>query len=316
MTEFGFEQSAALLVEGSRECMGLGYDSLIRIARQADVLVNISGALVDAALLECIPVRLYLDLDPAFTQLWHFAQGIDLRLAGHTHFATVGLAIGQSECTVPTGGLQWLRTLPPVVLEHWTVDDNITLDALTTVANWRGYGSIEHDGVHYGQKAHSLRKLIDLPTRVEDRFVLALAIHPRETDDLERLTHHRWELVDPQSVAGTPATYRAFVRGSRAEVGVAKSGYVVSRSGWFSDRSACYLASGRPVIAQDTGFSHWLPTGQGLLCFDTTEQAQAAIKDMNGAYARHARAARGLAEGWLDSDKVLASLLEQLAAAP
>jgi len=313
MAEFGFEQSATLLAEGSRECVGLDYDALGRMARCADVLVNLSGVLVDEALLECIPVRLYLDLDPAFTQLWHFA-GIDLRLAGHTHFATVGLGIGQPECTVPTGGLRWLRTLPPVVLEHWTVDGDITFDALTTVANWRGYGSIEHAGVHYGQKVHSLRRLIDLPTRVKDRFVLALAIHPHETADLERLSNHHWELVDPESVVATPVTYQAFVSGSWAEIGVAKSGYVVSRCGWFSDRSACYLASGRPVIAQDTGFSRWLPTGQGLLCFDTIEQAQAAIEDLHGAYTRHAQAARGLAEEWLDSDKVLATLLEQLAA--
>ncbi len=316
MTEFGFEQSSALLVEGSRESVGLGYDRLRHIARRADALVNISGLLVDEALLERIPVRLYLDLDPAFTQLWHFAQGIDLRLAGHTHFATVGLGIGQSECSVPTGGLEWLRTLPPVVLERWRVGDSIALDALTTVANWRGYGSIEHDGVHYGQKAHSLRRLIDIPTRVKDRFVLALAIHQDETADLELLHNHRWEVVDPQSVAGTPAAYQAFVRGSRAEIGVAKSGYVVSRSGWFSDRSACYLASGRPVIAQDTGFNRWLPTGEGLLRFDTTDEAQAAIEALHGAYDRHARAARGLAEDWLHSDKVLASLLDQLAAAP
>jgi hypothetical protein len=316
MAEFGFGQSAALFVEGSRASVGLSYDGLRHIAGRTDVLVNISGLLVDETLLERIPIRLYLDLDPTFTQLWHFAEGIDLRLAGHTHFATVGLGIGQSECTVPTGGLHWLRTLPPVVLEHWPVADKITLDALTTVANWRGYGAIDHNGTHYGQKAHSLRKLIDLPTRAKDRFVLALAIHPHETADLERLTTHRWELVDPESVVGTPDMYHAFVSGSWAEIGVAKSGYVLSRCGWFSDRSACYLASGRPVVAQDTGFSCWLPTGEGLLRFDTTDEAQAAIESLNAAYAHHARAARRLAEDWLDSDKVLATLLEQLATAP
>jgi len=316
MTEFGFEDSSALLVDSSRESVGLSYDRLAHIASRTDVLVNISGLLIDETLLERIPIRLYLDLDPAFTQLWHFALGIDLRLAGHTHFATVGLGIGQSDCTVPTGGLQWLRTLPPVVLEYWSVAQHITLDALTTVANWRGYGAIDHDGTHYGQKAHSLRKLIDLPERVTDRFVLALAIHPHEAADLDRLTSHRWELVDPAAVAGSPAAYRAFVRGSRAEIGVAKSGYVISRCGWFSDRSACYLASGRPVIAQDTGFSNCLPTGAGLLRFDTTDEAQAAIEDLHRSYVHHARAARGLAEDWLDSDKVLATLLEHLAAAP
>src|SRR5207237_9600683 len=134
-----------------------------------------------------------------------------------------------------------------------------------------------------------------LPTRVKDRFVLALAIHPHETADLERLSNHHWELVDPESVVATPATYQAFIRGSRAEIGVAKSGYVVSRCGWFSDRSACYLASGRPVVAQDTGFSRFIPTGVGLLTFDDEDSAIEAIEEVVRDYDRHARCALELA---------------------
>lgn len=313
MHTFGLEGASALVLAGTRETMGLSYEDLRKISRQADVLVNISGLLTDETLLAPVPVRLYLDLDPAFTQLWHFTQGIDLRLAGHTHYATVGLAIGSDGCAVPTGGLDWITTLPPVVLDRWPRAERVSWQALTTVAHWRGYGSIEHDGVHYGQKAHSVRRLIDLPKRSAVRCVLALEIHPDEVVDVERLTVHEWQLVDPASVAATPDNYQEFVQGSWAELGVAKSGYVVSRSGWFSDRSACYLACGRPVIAQETGFGRWLPTGEGLLPFETTDDALAAIDQLRGAYDRHARAARAVAETCFDSDRVLASLIDRLA---
>ena len=227
---------------------------MIEVARRADVLVNVSGMLTDEGLLQCIPVRVYLDLDPAFIQLWQEAQGIDMRFAGHTHFVTVGLALGTPDCVVPTCGLEWVTTTQPVVLEHWPVAGPITHDALTTVGNWRGYGSIEYEGVFYGQKVHSWRPLIHLPRLTPDRFSPALAIHPGETNDLAALHENGWCLLDPASVAATPDEYRDFIRGSKAEFGVAKSGYVASRCGWFSDRSACYLASGRPVIAQETGF--------------------------------------------------------------
>jgi hypothetical protein len=189
-------------------------------------------------------------------------------------------------------------------------------DAFTTVANWRGYGSIEHDGVRYGQKAHSLRRLIDLPRLTRERFTLALSIHPQEVKDIEALTSHGWQRVDPAEVAGTPDRYQQFVQGSRGEFGLAKSGYVASRCGWFSDRSACYLASGRPVVAQDTGFSRHLPTGKGLLAFENAQQAAAAVEAVGRDYGRHCLAARALAEEYFDSDKVLGRLLRRIGVAP
>jgi hypothetical protein len=204
-------------------------------------------------------------------------------------------------------------------LEHWPVAGPSVADAnaaLTTVGNWRGYGSIEHGGVVYGQKAHSLRLLLSLPTRTRERFLLALAIHPDERQDLDALAANGWQLADPAEVAGTPARYRSFIQGSKAELGIAKSGYVNSRCGWFSDRSICYLASGRPVLAQETGFSGFLPTGAGLFAFETAEDVLAAIEAMNGDYPYHARVARALAEEHFDSDKVLTRLLQRVGAAP
>jgi hypothetical protein len=312
---FGLAERATLVRHGTTEAVGVPHDRVRRLAKEADALVNISGMLTDPAFMEPIPVRIYLDLDPAFNQLWQVAQGIDMRFEGHTHFMTVGQFIGSPSCPVPTGGRQWIPTLPPVVLSMWPVADRIERDAWTTVGNWRGYGSVEHDGVFYGQKAHSLRQFISLPRLTPERFVLAMAIHPDETGDIEALTTNGWELVDPRHLAGTPDAYRKLIQGSKGEFGVAKSGYVVSRCGWFSDRSACYLASGRPVIAQETGFSSFLPTGKGLFAFEKAADVLAAIEDVAADYPANARAARLVAEEYMDSDHVLGGLLERVGSA-
>jgi hypothetical protein len=312
--DFGFERRSALLLADSGQTVGLSYAELSAIARRADVLINISGMLTDPRLIEPIPRRVYLDLDPAFIQLWHSAYQIDMRFAAHTHFVTIGVAIGTPTCPVPECGVRWTKTLQPVVLEEWPVATRIETDALTTIGNWRGYGSVEFQGQHYGQKAHSLRAFLELPRRTRERFALGLAIHPGETKDLAALDEHGWQILAPSEIAQTPARYRDFIRGSKAEFGIAKSGYVHSRCGWFSDRSVCYLASGRPVIAQDTGFSQYLPTGRGLFAFNGIDDVLAGIDAINDDYDGHARAARALAEEHFDSDKVLPRLLEQIGA--
>jgi hypothetical protein len=311
--EFELEDSAALLVNGSHRTVGVSYEELRRRAGAADLLVNISGMLRDPGLVGSQPIRIYLDLDPAFNQLWHEA-GIDVGLAGHTHYATVGQALGRAGCDVPTCGVDWLRTLPPVLLERWPLAERLEHDALTTVGNWRGYGSIEAGGVRYGQKAHALRPLYPLPGLSRETFVLGLSIHDDEKRDVAALREHGWHLVDPDTAAGTPARYQRFVQGSRGEIGLAKEGYVVSRCGWFSDRSACYLASGRPVLAQETGLDGALPVGAGLLTFGSLEEAVGRVGELRRDYARHAAAARALAEEHLDSDRVLTRLTQAVGA--
>ncbi|MDP9332098.1 MAG: hypothetical protein M3Q30_02120 [Actinomycetota bacterium] len=309
--EFSLHDRAALLVDDGVGGMGSTHAEVLAFARRADVLLNASGVLKDERIFGAIPTRVYLDLDPAFTQLWHAFERVDMGLDGHTHFVTVGLGIGR-ESSVPTCGRDWITSLPPVVLDQWAVARHPAHNALTTVANWRAYGSVHHDGVLYGQKAHSLRALIDLPDRTDETLLLALDIHPNERSDVQALADHGWRRTDPRAAAGTPRRYRAFVRGSKAELGIAKSGYVVSRSAWFSDRSACYLASGRPVVAQDTGFSGHLPTGRGLFAFHDADGAIAAIDAINRDYEGNARAARAIAEDHFDSDRVLTALLAQV----
>jgi hypothetical protein len=306
----------AALLHCGRRTSGLGYRDLAAFVTDADLLLNLSGVLVDDELAGPIPLRVYVDLDPAFTQVWRLA-GVDVRWEGHHRFATVGQAIGTSSSNAPTGGVSWVATAPPVVLEAWPVVDAPPNYGFTTIGNWRSYGSVDHEGNRYGQKAHAVRSLIELPTRAVDvAFQPAFAIHPAERQDLTALTTHGWRLVHPLAAAGDPERYQRFVQSSTGEIGIAKSGYVSSRSGWFSDRSVCYLASGRPVVAQNTGWPAFYPEGDGLLAFSSVEEAAGAVHEVVGAYDRHRKAARTIAEDVFDARKVLGRLLAAVGATP
>jgi len=308
---FGFEGSSALLLAGTNETVGLPFDRLRNAACKCQILLNLAGTLVDERLTSTIPARMYLDLDPVFTQLWHSVERIDMRFEGHTHFFTVGTRL--SESRIPTCGIDWDVTLPPVVLDYWKPVSTAPLYGFTTVGNWRSYGSIEHDGIQYGQRAHSFRRFVDLPRLSPARFEPALGIDPGDRRDLIALERAGWRLLDPRRVAATPDRYRRFICASSAELSIAKSGYVAGESGWFSDRSACYLASARPVAAQDTGFGSALPTGEGIVTFTDVDGAVAAVETLQRDYVLHARAARTVAVQYLDSVRVLGQLLEKAA---
>jgi hypothetical protein len=313
MSRFGFDDCWSLVPPGRSATAGLSRSRLRAAAKTTDVLLNVSGMLADPDVLDHVPTRVYLDLDPGFVQLWHAVEGIDMRFDAHTHFVSLSDAIGDEDGPIPPCGREWLPTLPPVVLREWPVADRVTHDALTTVGHWRGYGSLEHRGLHYGQKAHSVRLLRGLPARSPMPLALALEIHPDEVDDLAALRADGWGLLDPRVVAASADAYRRFVQSSRAELGVAKRGYVVSGSGWFSDRSACYLASGRPVVAQDTGFDRRLPVGKGLFAFRDVDDVVEAVDELRRNEAMHRTAARAIAEEHLEAGRVLRSLLDRVA---
>jgi hypothetical protein len=300
----------AVLLVGSRRALGMAYSDVIRWARSADLVVNLSGCLVDEEILGNPGRRVYVDLDPAFTQLWHSEVGIDMGFSRHEVHVTVGQRIGDPSCDVPTCGVTWEHSLPPVYLPAWTAAVAPPSLGATTVANWRSYGSIEHRGVRYGQKAHSFRQLMVLPKRVPElAFEPAVAIDPGDIDDIEALDYGGWQRAGAAAV-GDPKRFQEFVRASTMEVGVAKSGYVASGCGWFSDRSAAYLASARPVIAQDTGWTDVVPPRPGLLPFSDEDEAAMAIRDVLGDYVTHCRGARQVACELLDSDLVLSRLLD------
>jgi hypothetical protein len=183
---------------------------------------------------------------------------------------------------------------------------------VTTVANWRGpFGRVELGGRTYGLKLHEFRKCIDLPRRSTAVFELALNIHPAEVNDLELLRANGWRLADPKQCAGSPEAFRRYVQGSSAEFSVAQGIYVETDSGWFSDRTTRYLASGRPVLVQDAGFSRHLPCGEGLVAFGDGEEAAAGAEGIGRDYVKHCAAARRIADNYFDARKVLPRMLEE-----
>jgi hypothetical protein len=273
-------------------------------------MVNIMGFVPREVLGDRV-CSIFLDIDPGYPQMWK-ELGLADMLAGHDRFVTIGQNIGRDDCQVPTCGLNWITTPPPVDLERWPAVPGVS-GAFTTVATWRNpYGTLDFHGARYGSRVHEFRKFIELPRLVGADFEVALDIDAAEVEDICALRVNGWRLLDPRTVAGTPTAYRSFIRHSRAEFSVAQNMYVATRSGWLSDRSLSYLASGRPVLAQDTGFSDHYPVGEGLIAFTTLEQAAAGVEEIERNYERHSRAARALAEEYFDASRVMRALLERL----
>jgi hypothetical protein len=301
---------AALLCDGGRNGVGLGFEDVIAWARDADLLVNVSGHLDLEAVKAGPRRRAYVDVDPGFTQIWA-AGGAGARLEGHDTYFTVGENIGTTPCSIPTAGLEWLPLPPPVTLADWPAAPAPARGRFTTIATWRSpLGTLSHGETEFEGKHHQWRRLIDLPRRSLQEFEIAVQIHPGDGADRAALEAGGWRLVDPVDAAGDPHAFRSYVQGSAAEFSVAHPVYVDTGSGWVSDRSVRYLASGRPVLVQDTGVAGRYPVGEGLLSFRSIDEALAGAEAIERDYDRHAKAARALAEAHFDSDLVLRRFLE------
>jgi hypothetical protein len=305
----GLGDRCALLLDDDAT-LGLSRDRLRKLIGEAPFVLNIMGFLEDAELREAARTLVFLDVDPGFTQIWQDRNEADL-LGGHDRFVTVGMNIGSPGCSIPTCGRSWITIRPPVVLSQWPVSPSSS-NSFRTVATWRGpYDPIWDGDEKLGLRVHEFRKFIDLPRRVDAPFALALDIDTADEGDARLLRERGWSLLEPKAVAGTMPTYADFVRSSGAEISVAKNIYVDTRSGWFSDRSACFLASGRPVLAQDTGWSAELRS-DGLVPFSTLEEAVDGAQEIQGELAARGKAARFLAEEAFDSKVVLDGLLSEL----
>lgn len=314
MQQFGF--AGALICPDGRageraRVLGMQRDELFARAADAELLVNIGGHLRWEPLLRRLRTRAFVDLDPGFTQIWH-AEGRDIGVAAHDVHFTVGMNVGTASCPLPSGGVCWRAIRQPVTLARWNLagaaDD--TLARFTTVASWRGaYGPARWAGRSYGVKAHEFRRFLAVSEAVRDaRFEVALDIHPGDSADVERLQAHGWALSDPAALAAT-ADFRRFVQASGAEFSPAQNIYVDTNSGWFSDRTVRYLASGRPALVQDTGFSAHLPTGAGLIAFTTLGEAVAGARELLADYPRHRAAARRIAAEHFAGPRAIAPLL-------
>lgn len=296
---------------------GLSELQVARILESADALINLTGATLLRDEHLRVPVRVYLETDPVLPQI-EVAQGrrftLEL-LEAHTHHFTFGENLGAPDCGVPVGRFRYQPTRQPIVLDWWTTAcEDAPPDAqspFTTIANWQQAGKdIEWNGETYAWSKHQeFLKFIDLPQRTEQPLELALACEDPEA--IRELTAHGWRVVDALPLSKQIHPYRSYIVDSRGEFTVAKDQNIRLRSGWFSDRSASYLAVGRPVITQDTAFGHVLPTGRGLFAFQIMDEIVEAFERINSDYAAHARAAREIAAEYFAAEHVLGSLLER-----
>lgn len=275
--------------------------------RTADVVINVSHANVMRPWLLEAPVRILIDTDPVFTQARHLNDAERLRRALlHNSFFTFGENIGRNS-SVPDDGLPWSPTRQPIALEKWRVTTGEPHRPFTTVMQWDGYPAIEHDGHRYGMKSDSFGAFIEIPSRTDEILEMAVG---GQTTPRSQLRRKGWKIRNSLQPTRDPWTYQRYIRRSKGEFSVAKHGYAAAWSGWFSERTAAYLASGRPALVQDTGFSDWLPTGLGVVAFTTAEEAVTGLSDVSGAYEPHCKAAREIAEEFFDARKVLSELIE------
>jgi hypothetical protein len=298
----------------SQELYGCSERALADALTTADVLVNVSGVMVLREEHARIPARVYLETDPVLAQI-EIAKGneftIDM-LAAHTHHFTFGENFGAPDCKVPLGGFDYRPTRQPVVLDWWRSYAPPKLRAFTTVANWHQTSKdIEWNGrLLTWSKDVQFMRLLSLPSRVEVPVELALAAD--DDGARSRLEAAGWRVRPAGPLSKDIDAYREYVRSSAGEFSVAKEQYALLRSGWFSDRTACYLAAGRPAIVQDTGFDRALPTGEGLFAFRTLDDAVSAFEAVCSDYPHHARAAGEIAAEHLRAETVLGRLLAEL----
>jgi hypothetical protein len=309
---FGLQGRCALVTSEPPRVIGMTKPALRDLLGCADVLLNISGNLHAPDLLSLCRRKVYLDIDPGYTQIWHEQKLAPI--AGHDFYFTIAENIGQPDCAIPTNGIEWRTIRQPVVLDDWPVTPPPAELRFTTVAAWRGsFGSVTYGGKTFGQKAHEFRRVLELPKHCPAAtFEIALQIHAGDTKDRAALEGNGWRLTDPAAVAPDPQSFRRYVENSSAEFSVAQGIYVDTNSGWFSDRTIKYLAAGRPALVQETGFSRHFGDGCGLVPFRNLDEAAAGAEAIARDYAAHACAARALAEEVFDSNVVLTKLLRDI----
>jgi hypothetical protein len=310
MNRFGLAEKWAYRFPWQSQWFGLSDVQRAEVLRSADLLINVSGVLERPEAYRDVRRLVYIDSDPVFTQVKLARGQLDFRQLVDTH--DVQFSFGEHlTAAVPDTGHHWRPTRQPVVLSEWHPTPDYR-DVFTTVMNWTSYNPVEYQGQTYGQKDVEFRRFLDLPSRVIPT-VLEIAVNAGKTRRTPHalLRHKGWQVVDPAVVCPDLDSYRHYIESSKAEWSVTKNGYVVGQAGWFSCRSACYLAAGKPVVVQESGFGAVLPVGEGLLSFTNMEEAVAAIQEVEAHYARHAKAARALAEAYFDASTVLTRLLEE-----
>src|SRR5262245_2131338 len=319
MRQYGFETRWVCRADSIQPGLtfgGLSRKDLVSLYAEAEAVVNVTAShILDNDQLACRR-RVYLETDPGTPQVrlssgdpqtWEMVNA-------HSHHFTFAEDLHSTDCLLPKPPLNYLPTRQPVVLDRWYTGHRTGCSKFTTIAKWQPRSKkriIVVDGRKYlWSKDTEFQAFIDLPQRSNELFELALAnVTP---EDIASLTKHGWGVVEATSVSSSLDGYQEYIHSSRGEFTVAKDQNIRLRSGWFSDRSACYLAAGKPVITQDTAFGKILPTGEGLFAFRTMDDILSAFDAINSNYEKHCRAALEIAREYFDSDKVLGNLLERI----
>ena len=328
---YGLNDRWAYLFPLTGEWFGLSDEKRNDVLRTADMLINVSGALEKPEKYEFVKKLVYIDSDPGFTQVKLKMKNGDFgkRIAAHHCHFSFGEALPSF---LKDELYDWKPTRTPIVLSEWN-NKNEHKHRYTTIMNWTSYKPLIFEGKSFHQKDIEFIRFIELKRKLKNiSFEVALSklqhknwqsslpdhFAGDENQDIifsspaDLLSHYGWKVVDPAERCHDIDTYRDYIFYSKAEWSVAKGGYAVSKPGWFSCRSACYLAAGRPVIVQDTGFSQVMPEGEGILAFNTMEEAIEKIMEVEADYSLHARRAREIAEEYFDAPKVLQQLIERV----
>lgn len=277
---------------------------------EADLLLNLSGVNPIRSWMEKIPVRAFVDTDPVFTQVRNLTDpAANQRTAFHNVHFTFGENYGKSECTIPQDGYSWKPTRQPVVTSLWNRKKGDSNRNWNTVMQWDSYKTAVWNGNTYDMKSKSFKPYQNLPSQFSEKFELALG---SDTAPKKALLDMGWKIRDPFEVTRTPNSFRQFIQESKGEWSIAKHGYVITRSGWFSERSTSYLASGRPVVVQETGFSENIQTGAGLFAFENPEELAHIFSTINDSYDKQCDKAWETCHEYFESTIILKKLINSI----
>jgi hypothetical protein len=302
---------------GSEEAVEPKYINLGRpeaeaILKRSDLLLNFNYRM-PSALLACFRRTALVDIDPGLLQFW-ISTG-QVRSARHDHYLTIGETVGTERALFPSCGFEWIHIRPPVCLELWPYVHDPQCAAFTTVAGWWSGEWIKesvnnHEVLSENTKRISFLEFAGLPRLTRQPLELALLMANDDGEERRLLEDHGWRVHDARDVAGTPELYQGYIQHSRGEFSCAKPSCMKFQNGWVSDRTLCYMASGKPAVVQDTGPSSILPNGLGMFRFSSMEQATEALRAVNADYARHCRAARELTEAYFDAKTIVRRILD------
>ena len=324
MEGFGFKDRWAYKDIASGQCFGMSEERVQNICKSADIFINISCSTFLRDEYLNIPIRILIDSDPMFTQIQYVQELIGVAdkdwktrqlVNNHNFLFSFGENIGKPDCKIPVFEYKWNATRQPICMDLWTNTNGMTRNSFTSIMNWSVRQQLTYNNEEWGQKDIEFEKFKKIPSLIPGSVFEVVINRPlnKESNFNEiELKNLGWKILDPKEVVANSTDYKNFILRSKAEFSVAKETYVKSNSGWFSCRSACYLATGKPVITEETGWSSYIPAGEGLFSFNSVDSAIEAINRVNIDLKQHAVKAREIAFEYFDSNKVLTHMLEKV----